>query len=257
MSFVCIRLKANLLKLSLWNPVHKTLSKTVLSLTAVKNYSAPAAIESTIISRTTRTSTYLKNSSWTAPLLKYSSSSIGGNMEEHCVVPDVIPKAPKNSACVEYSCQISVKPGVVLTPTQVKDQPVVKWGADPETLYTLCMTDPDAPSRQDPKFREWHHWLVVNIPGGDIAKGEVLSAYIGSGPPPGTGLHRYVFLVYEQKDKIKFDEKRLPNNSGDGRGGFKIAEFAKKYNLGDPVAGNFYQAEYDDYVPILYKQLGA
>lgn len=44
--------------------------------------------------------------------------------------------------------------------------------------------------------------------------------------------------------------------SGDNRGKFSIRKFAQKYNLGNPVAGNFYQAEWDDYVPILYKQLG-
>lgn len=43
--------------------------------------------------------------------------------------------------------------------------------------------------------------------------------------------------------------------SGDGRAFFKVAEFAQKYSFGDPIAGNFYQAEYDDYVPELYKQL--
>lgn len=32
---------------------------------------------------------------------------------------------------------------------------------------------------------EWHHWLVVNIPQNDVAKGEVLSEYVGSGPPKG------------------------------------------------------------------------
>ena len=47
--------------------------------------------------------------------------------------------------------------------------------------------DPDAPSRTDPKFREWHHWLVGNIPGCDVSKGETLSQYVGSGPPPNTG----------------------------------------------------------------------
>ena len=49
------------------------------------------------------------------------------------------------------------------------------------------VADPDAPSRQDPKFREWHHWLVVNIPGNDVSKGDVLSMYVGAGPPEGTG----------------------------------------------------------------------
>ena len=119
------------------------------------------------------------------------------------------------------------------------------------------MTDPDAPSRKEPTYREWHHYLVVNVPGDKIAEGETLSEYVGSGPPPETGLHRYVWLVYEQKDKIQCDEPRLTNRSGENRGGFSIKKFAEKYNLGDPVAGNLYQAEYDDYVPILYKQLGA
>lgn len=113
-------------------------------------------------------------------------------------------------------------------------------------------------SRKEPTYREWHHWLVVNIPGNDIKNGQTLSEYIGSGPPPETGLHRYVFLVYKQSNgKITCDEKVLPNTSGEGRGCFSIKNFAEKYQLGEPIAGNFFQAEYDDYVPILYKQLGA
>lgn len=158
---------------------------------------------------------------------------------------------------VNYPSGAVVSEGNVLTPTQVKDKPTLDWEADPDCLYTVCMTDPDAPSRKEPTYREWHHWLVGNVPGTKVEKGEVLSDYIGSGPPEGTGLHRYVFLVYKQDGKINFDEKRLPNNSGDDRGCFSIAKFACKYKLGDPVAGNFYQAEWDDYVPILYKQLGA
>lgn len=35
-------------------------------------------------------------------------------------------------------------------------------------------------------FLEWHHWLVGNIPGSDIAKGEVLTQYVGAGPPEGS-----------------------------------------------------------------------
>ena len=54
--------------------------------------------------------------------------------------------------------------------------------------------DPDAPSRADPKFREYRHWLVVNIPGCDVAKGEEVETYIGAGCPKGTGVHRFVFL---------------------------------------------------------------
>jgi phosphatidylethanolamine-binding protein len=165
--------------------------------------------------------------------------------------------APTEIAKVKYVSGVEVNEGNELTPTQVKDTPTVQWSADAGTFYTLCMTDPDAPSRAEPTYREWHHWLVGNIPGADIAKGETLSAYVGSGPPKDTGLHRYVFLVYKQDGKLTFDELRLPNNSGENRGCFSIKKFADKYKLGNPVAGNFYQAQWDDYVPKLYEQLGA
>ncbi|KAK5646320.1 hypothetical protein RI129_004784 [Pyrocoelia pectoralis] len=172
------------------------------------------------------------------------------------VIPDVIDRKPTKSLTVTFPNNVKVNDGSELTPTQVKNAPIVQWNADPDKYYLLVMTDPDAPSRSNPEFREWHHWLVGNIPGMDVGKGEVLSAYIGSGPPEGTGLHRYVLLVYEQPDKITFDEPRLTNTSDNGRAKFSIRKFAEKYNLEDPIAGNFYQAQWDDYVPILYKQLG-
>uniref|UniRef100_A0A069DQ07 Putative phosphatidylethanolamine-binding protein n=1 Tax=Panstrongylus megistus TaxID=65343 RepID=A0A069DQ07_9HEMI len=175
-------------------------------------------------------------------------------MEKHGVVPDVISKAPTQKLKVTFGSK-AVDDGNTLTPTQVKNQPSVEWNADPNLYYTLCMTDPDAPSRKDPKFREWHHWLVVNIPGNEISKGEVLSEFISSAPPKGSGLHRYVLLVYKQNEKLSCDEPRLKNNSGSNRGKFSISKFAKKYNLGDPVFGNFYQAEWDDYVPKVYEKL--
>lgn len=129
-------------------------------------------------------------------------------MEKDGIVPDVISAAPKGKfkfiTCqniwtlirqnftlfsalvkVSYPSGVSVNLGNILKPRQVKDTPTVQYDAESNSFYTLCMTDPDAPSRQDPQYREWHHWLVGNIPGADVAKGETLSAYIGSGPPEG------------------------------------------------------------------------
>lgn len=100
--------------------------------------------------------------------------------------------------------------GNELTPTQVKDQPTVTWTADDTAYYTLIMTDPDAPSRVDPSLGEVRHWYAGNIPGNRIADGEQLFEYRGSGPPQGTGLHRYIFLVFKQSaGKLVFDEPRV------------------------------------------------
>ncbi|XP_022818968.1 protein D2-like [Spodoptera litura] len=176
--------------------------------------------------------------------------------KEHCVVPDVINISPSELLTIKYPSGSVVTTGKELTPTQVKDQPVVQWAAKEDEYYTLAMVDPDAPSREEPKFREWHHWLVGNILGGHIGKGEILSEYIGSGPPKGTGLHRYVFLVYKQPEKCDFSKiTKLRNNSGEKRGKFSIAKFATQFKFGSPIAGNFYVAKYDDYVPKLYAKL--
>ncbi|XP_036329072.1 protein D3-like [Rhagoletis pomonella] len=175
--------------------------------------------------------------------------------EQHEVVPDVIRNAPSQFLKVIYDNSLEVQAGAELTPTQVKSQPSVDWQADHNTYYTLIMTDPDAPSRSAPTSREFKHWLVGNIPGSDVAKGEMLSAYVGSGPPQGTGLHRYVFLLYKQQTKLEFREERVSNTSRNGRPKFRAAAFAEKYYLGEPVAGNFYQAQWDEYVPTVHKQL--
>ncbi|KAK7809146.1 hypothetical protein U0070_006160 [Myodes glareolus] len=198
-----------------------------------------------------------------------------------------VDERPQHALRVAYAGVEVDELGKVLTPTQVQNRPSsISWdGLDPGKLYTLVLTDPDAPSRKDPKFRqveekmlsveqvlgahlspgaqsppfslprEWHHFLVVNMKGNDISSGKVLSDYVGSGPPSGTGLHRYVWLVYEQDKPLNCDEPILSNRSGDHRGKFKVAAFRKKYHLGAPVAGTCYQAEWDDYVPKLYEQL--
>lgn len=54
----------------------------------------------------------------------------------------------------------------------------------------MIVADPDAPSRLNPELREWHHWLVGNIPGNDVKSGEILSEYIGAGPPADTGRNK-------------------------------------------------------------------
>lgn len=50
--------------------------------------------------------------------------------------------------------------------------------------------------------------------------------------------------------------RRILNfRSRSGRLNSSTKNFATKYNLGNAVAGNFYQAQYDDYVPILRAQM--
>ncbi|XP_050307541.1 protein D2-like [Anthonomus grandis grandis] len=166
-------------------------------------------------------------------------------MEVDGVVPDTLDSVPSAKITVTYPNNLQVEFGGELTPSQVIEQPQVTWEADSDKYYTLSMVDPDAPSRDNPIYREINHWLVVNIKGNDLSTGETITAYVGSRPPKHSGLHRYIFIVFEHNEKIHVTDENLDTE----RRNFLIKRFAKKYNLGKAYAGNFYKAQWDSSVP--------
>jgi len=170
----------------------------------------------------------------------------------------VIDDVQEGSANVEFKVVYGdneVKEGVILTPTQVKDQPIVSWKHEDGALYTLVKTDPDAPSRENPEFGEWRHWVVMNIKGNDINNGFKLDDYVGCGAPKDTGLHRYIFLLFKQKEEIK-TEGLNPRTSflKNGREKNSTRKLIEQFDLGNPIAATWYRGEWDDYVPTLYAQ---
>lgn len=75
--------------------------------------------------------------------------------------------------------------------------------------------------------------------GNSINSGNTLAPYGGPRPPKGTGIHRYVFLVYSQPNVI---ENTSPI-SDSGRDHFDARKYAKQHNLGQPTAINFFLAQ--------------
>ena len=73
--------------------------------------------------------------------------------------------------------------------------------------YVVTLTDPDAPSRDDPKWSEMCHWIAVlsshqiqHKTGHSfdltISDDDEIIPYKPPGPPEKTGKHRYVLLVF-------------------------------------------------------------
>ncbi|XP_076242150.1 protein D2 [Calliopsis andreniformis] len=184
-----------------------------------------------------------------------AAANVKSEFEAAKIVPDILTTAPTEKIEVKYGDK-ALEFGNELTPTETHKIPEIHYKHEGGVLYTLVMTDPDAPTGKGYN-REFRHWLVGNIPEENIAKGEVLAEYVGPAPPKGTGKHRYVFLVYKQNQgSITFDERRLSTRDGPQRKRFSIKKFAEKYNLEGPIAGNFMKAEYDDNVPQYHKLLG-
>merc|ERR1712176_219091 len=184
------------------------------------------------------------------------------------IIPDVVDNEPLEVLTMEYRLNGNVfklsKMGQILTPEQVQDAPnnLAFKGCDDKKLYTIILTDPDARDRIKHEFREWVHCVRVNVNGNDLTKsGDNIIDYVGSGPPQGSGMHRYVWLIYEQiNGKIdinKCGQKKLISGGGKGEGrrSWKARKFVSDNKLGPLVAGTYYNAEYDQFVPKLYAWL--
>lgn len=116
------------------------------------------------------------------------------------------------------------------------------------------MVDPDAPTSLRPVFAEYQHWVVVNIPGKWILRGDTMKEFIPPLPPRATGYHRIVFAVFKQPHWTRFMERRISRDSGKLRARFKTMNFAHKYKL-ELVAANAFVVEWDQMVPFIHKEI--
>ncbi|XP_061115305.1 phosphatidylethanolamine-binding protein 4 isoform X1 [Conger conger] len=103
--------------------------------------------------------------------------------------------------------------------------------------YVLMMVDPDAPSRCSPTRAHWRHWLVADIAGSDLKKGDfkgsVLSEYRRPTPPRNSGLHRYQFMLFEQPAD---ETLHLSQEESSSLGNWDPQAFIQRFGLGSPLA---------------------
>jgi phosphatidylethanolamine-binding protein (PEBP) family uncharacterized protein len=122
---------------------------------------------------------------------------------------------------------VQLVPGTILSVKETQHAPRLEWALSAPSAsgqsphYTVIMCDPDAPSREHPKFRCWLHWCVTNVVHpNSLGEGYEVTSYMGPAPPAKTGLHRYCFLVYKQNGV--FDVSKLHKIPDDKRGGWQI-----------------------------------
>lgn len=108
----------------------------------------------------------------------------------------------------------------LLKPSETQTKPQIKYSFENNKLYTLLMHDPDS------VYGNRLHWIVVNI-SDDIKNGLDLLSYTGPAPPPKTGIHRYIFELYEQDRNIdvSLEERNIP-----------MEVVKNKLNIGEPIS---------------------
>lgn len=152
------------------------------------------------------------------------------------------------------SCQIDitypsshevVSLGNKIDPAHTQEAPVVNLACSPTASknesYTVILTDPDAPSRKNPKWAEMCHWIAT-LPSSDGSdeQGEIVE-YKPPGPPPKTGYHRYVFLALSgDNNNVTAPDDRQHWGTGKKRHG--VRDWAKTEGL-KVVGANFFYAK--------------
>ncbi|CAO2656633.1 Nn.00g054360.m01.CDS01 [Neocucurbitaria sp. VM-36] len=187
------------------------------------------------------------------------------------IIPTVIDDfLPSLTLSVAWSKE-HAKLGNTIKPKYLQDQPTISLHDEtdhsssttkPDMTYIVTLTDPDAPSRDNPEWSEMCHWIATNVsisqktfsilplPEFGLTEHDISTnsgpddviEYKPPGPPPKTGKHRYVFLVFTPKNgtteplHLNKPKDRKHWGTGEERGG--VSDWAKENEL-VPVAANF------------------
>lgn len=188
---------------------------------------------------------------------------------KHKIIPDVVDKfETQGLLTIEYGPDRLVTLGNTLAAKETQHVPTIQFTlnlpsqkeemqVEADDRFVLMLTDPDAPSNGDNKWSEFCHWVLADLrlnPNSgsesslstvlDLSNGTELVPYMGPGPPPKTGKHRYVFLLYKQDERAHLVPPADRPNWGTGVPGSGARNWIKRHG-GDSklLAANFFYAQ--------------
>ncbi|VDM29863.1 unnamed protein product, partial [Toxocara canis] len=136
----------------------------------------------------------------------------GCNFHADGIVPRFMPLAPSRRLSVRFEGGAMVDCGNTLTLEQQEgaNPPTVNFDGQANALYTFIMMGPQFDGMTGMATNNVSvHWLVVDIPGNNLAGGRTLADYQRAVPFPNTGLQSYVFAIYRQVERLA--DMNFPN----------------------------------------------
>ena len=129
----------------------------------------------------------------------------------------------------------SVVSGQFLTPQETIDNPIVSLsGLDTNKEDCLIMYDPNGVAGNH------IHWIVDYIPGNNFNEGIKVFEYKQPTPPKGSGIHNYVFSLYESSSN-----KQIYNMLNDNNRTIELDYLLVQLNItGEPIYTKKFISEY-------------
>ncbi|OLN97543.1 OV-16 antigen 1 [Colletotrichum chlorophyti] len=123
--------------------------------------------------------------------------------------------------------------------------------------FIIFMIGPDVPTRENPTDRNVRHFLAGNFTV-EQTKSEVLSSaiqlknasaafneYSAPEPKTGSGVHRYVYLLFVQPEKLNKMGFEMFGVDKMNRKNFNLSAFRRQAGLGRPIGGTFFTLDTD------------
>ncbi|KAJ3962520.1 hypothetical protein N0V92_000791 [Colletotrichum tropicale] len=118
--------------------------------------------------------------------------------------------------------------------------------------FIVLMIGPDSPSRENPSERNIKHYLAGNFTV-EQTKSAVLNSsmimknssaafteYMPPEPKSGSGMHRYIYLLYVQPEKMNRMGFDMVGMDMKDRKNFNLTSFRKMAGLKRPIGGTFF-----------------
>ncbi|KAI0171968.1 PEBP-like protein [Hypoxylon sp. FL1284] len=187
-------------------------------------------------------------------------------LEKAEIFPTVIDKfLPSFLLTAEWPSSEHADLGNTVKVDDVQDEPAITVHRAPsatssspslsdDVTYVITITDPDAPSRDNPEWSEFCHFIAAGVPvspSGAVQLSELkdIVEYKPPGPPPKTGKHRYVFLLLAPAngttDPLRLSAPPDRKNWGTGEPRHGVRDWARENGLA-PVAANFIYAQNEE-----------
>ncbi|EIN05432.1 PEBP-like protein [Punctularia strigosozonata HHB-11173 SS5] len=194
-------------------------------------------------------------------------SNVASSLSRESLIPDVVPSSFSPSLLFSVVwptgqeallgnelplADVQDEPSVQLMPMNLPSEQADNSGegkeSDGETTYTLAMLDPDAPSRAEPLYKSFRHWVITGLKLTSSSDGNAdamhsrpaTTPYRPPGPRPGSGVHRYTFLLFEEPPSFGGVPEGSPEYGAtlEERRSWDAVAFGERYGL-KLVGANF------------------
>ncbi|KAM0321804.1 hypothetical protein ACHAQA_009901 [Verticillium albo-atrum] len=118
--------------------------------------------------------------------------------------------------------------------------------------FIIVLVGPDAPTRDNPTNRSIRHYLAGNFTVGTAASTILSTAstltnsstpftsYGAPAPAAGSGVHRYIYLLYVQPEGLNSAGFETVGLDADDRQTFDLAQFRTQAGLGPAIGGTYF-----------------